>query len=169
MALDTKIQVGLTAALTSALDLVTSTSPLSYPKVWEWADGTGADQADKVWSDSGTITASGTVDIDLAGGITDAYGATITLARVKLLAVYAHTTNVNNIEVGNAAANGWTSWVDGGSTARVRVKPGGLLLGIAPDATAWPVTAGSADVLRLTNDAGSTSVAYDIVVVGASV
>jgi hypothetical protein len=36
------------------------------------------------------------------------------------------------------------------------------------EATAWPVTGGTGDLLKVTNSAGGTSVDYEIVVIGAS-
>ena len=67
--------------------------------------------------------------------------------------------------VGGAGSNGFTSWV-GDATDVVKVKPGGALILVAPDATGYAVTAGTGDLLTITNSAGSTSVTYDVVIMG---
>jgi hypothetical protein len=69
--------------------------------------------------------------------------------------------------VGGAAANQFLTWV-GAATHTVTVRPGGLFQLIAPDATAYAVTATTADLLRITNSGAGTSVTYDIVLLGAS-
>jgi hypothetical protein len=46
------------------------------------------------------------------------------------------------------------------------VKPGGMLVMTAPDATGLAVTAGTGDKLKLANSAGSTSVTYDVIILG---
>ncbi len=49
----------------------------------------------------------------------------------------------------------------------VKVKPGGAIALVAPDATGYAVTAGTADQLKVANSAGGTSVTYDIIIIGA--
>jgi hypothetical protein len=97
----------------------------------------------------------------------DAFGAAITFARIKTLAIAADAGNTNNVIVGNAATNGFVSWV-GAAAHTVTVRPGGVLLVAASDATAYVVTAGTADLLHIANSAGGSSVTYDVVLIGAS-
>lgn len=131
------------------------------------ASGVGANQADKCYSETKTLGASATYDLDLAGVLTDAYGAVLTFARVKLIAVFADSGNTNNVLVGAAAATQFIGPL-GSATDKANVRPGGCLCFFAPDATAWPVGAGATDFLRFTNGAAGTSVLFDIVIVGAS-
>ncbi len=166
MALTTRIPIGIVAGLTNPLDLATGVAELNYPKLFQWATGTGANQADRLFHDQRTLGASATESLDLAGGLTDPFGATITFARIKLLAVYAASGNTNLVQVGGAAANAFVNWVANSSDI-LNVRPGGLLLLAAPDSTAYAVTAGTGDLLKMTNSAGSTSVTYDIVLIGA--
>jgi len=167
MALTTRLQVIANAHLQSALDLVTAEAKLAKQWAVDLATGTGADQADKVFSDQRTLTASATEDLDLAGSLVDALGATITFARIKALIIRAASGNTNNVVIGAAGANPWTGPL-GGTTPTITLRPGGLVCLIAPDATAWAVTAGTGDLLKVANSAGSTSVTYDIVIIGAS-
>lgn len=165
MALDTRLELKLDSTQSSALDLTSRTSPLSYPYRKRLTNGTGANQASLVWSDQRTILASANDDIDLAGVLTDAFGATITFARIKTIVIKAADTNVNNVVVGGASST-FTTWVTGTNPA-VLVRPGGLLVLSAPDATAYVVTATSADTFRITNGGAGTSVVYDIILIGA--
>ena len=166
MALDTKLKLSLSSLLTGATDLQPRSAPLSYVVTKALTNGTGANQADRVFSDQRTIAASSNDDLDLAGTLTDAFGATVTFARVKLLLIKAADTNVNNVVVGGASST-FATWVTGTSPAVV-VRPGGTLLLAASDATAYAVTATSADVLRISNSGAGSSVVYDVVVIGAS-
>lgn len=170
MALTTKISLSVIATLTKALDLPTNTSPLAYPVIYDWDSGTGLDQADKVYQDHFSISASSEQLYDLAGSLEDAFGDVLTFARVKALYISADTGNTNDVMVGNAAANGWggtgTPW--NAVTNANRIRPGGSLLLVANSATAYPVTAGSADILRIFNSGAGTSVDGDLIIIGAS-
>lgn len=167
MTLDTKFHVELVADAASPLDLTSASSRLSFVRQINLATGTGANQSDRIWSDERTLTASSTEDLDLTGTLVDPFGATLTMARVKLVVVYALPGNTNNVVLGNAASNGWVGPF-GAATHTIAVKPGGLIAMIAPDATGWPVTAGTGDLLHVANSAAGTSVTYDIAVIGSS-
>jgi hypothetical protein len=167
MALSTNIRLQVLSDLTSALDLVTPIAPLNYLKTYQLDSGTGANQADKIWTDTRTLTASSTENLDLAGVLTDAFGATVTFARVKALIISANSLNTNDVVVGGAATNTFINWV-GDPTDKIKLKPGASFMLVAPDSTAYPVTAGTGDILLVANGAAGTSVTYDIVVIGAS-
>lgn len=166
MALTTRLSLSLLAALTNALDLSTPDDTLNYLKNIELATGTSANQADMLWHDRRTLSASATEDLDFAGSLTNALGATQTFARVKALVVYAATANTNNVNVTRPGSNGVPLFLAAGDG--IAVRPGGLFLAVAPDATAYAVTGGTGDLLTFTNSAGSTSVTYDVIVIGAS-
>lgn len=167
MPLTTRLQVTLEATHTSALDLATTTHPLAKAILEQWASGTGADQADQLWSDQRTINASSSENLDLAGSLTDAFGATITFARIKLILVIAADANTNDVAVGGAASNQFINWVANSSDI-VNVKAGGVLLLYAPGATGYAVTSGTGDQLKIANGGAGTSVTYQIVLIGAS-
>lgn len=167
MALTTLITARTKADHVSALDLGNATLALDVTATHDLASGTGADQADIAFSDRRTLTASATENLDLAGGLTDAFGATLTFARVKAIMVKASSSNTNDVVLGGAASNAFVNWV-GDATDTVKVKPGGSFLIVAPNATGYVVTAGTGDILKVANSAGSTSVVYDIIIIGAS-
>lgn len=168
MPLASQVNLTLAAQLDTALDLATASVPLSVSRAFSMANGTGLGQADKIFHDRRTLTASATEDLDLAGVLLDPFGAAITFARIKVLLIAADSANTNNVIVGNATTNGFISWV-GAATHTVTVRPGGLLLLAAADATSYAVTAGTADLLKILNSAGGTSVTYDVVLIGTSV
>jgi len=167
MALTTTLNVALNAVQTAAKDLTTVRAPLDYAKRIILANGTAAGQADQIWSDTRTITASGTDALDLAGSLVDALGATLTFARVKGLIVVAAAANTNDVVIGGAASNTFVNWV-GDATDKVKVKPGGVFCLFAPAATGYPVTAATGDQLLIANSSSGTSVTYDVVIIGAS-
>lgn len=166
MALNTRLNVQLDATQTSALDLVSATAPLSVGFRKTLTNGTLANQANLVWSDQRTIAASGNDDIDLAGTLTNVFGAAVVFARVKTIFIKAAAANTNNVVVGGASST-FTSWVTGTNPA-ILVRPDGSFHLSCSDATAYVVTATSADVLRISNSGAGTPVTYDIVIVGAS-
>ncbi len=167
MALTSGVNVQLDALLTSALDLSTVSSPLTIAQHYPLSSGTGANQADKAWSDTRTLAASGTENLDLAGVLTDAFGATITFVKVKAMLIRAASGNTNDVLVGGHATTAFVNWVSD-PTDVVVVKPGGLFLLVAPNAAGYGVTAATGDLLKVTNSAGTTGVTYDVAILGTS-
>lgn len=167
--LSTNLLIDLQAAHSpnTAFDLVGANGTHKLQNLFALASGVGAGQADRIFSDQRTIAPSGTDDLDLTGTLVDIFGATISMARVKLIEVRAAAANVNNVVIGAAAANQFFGPY-GANTHTENVRPGGLSLKIATDATAWVVTAGTGDLLRIANGGAGTSVVYDIVIIGAS-
>lgn len=165
MALNTRVLLDLSSELTAAFDLASGSVPLSLKRQFNWPSGTGANQADRIFHDQRTLAASGTEDLDLAGSLTDAFGATITFARVRGLIVYAAAANTNNVVVGGDT----NALLIGGAAAHtITVRPGGLFTLFAPDATGYAVTAGTGDILQVANSGSGTPITYDVVVIGAS-
>lgn len=167
MPMDTRLKLSVSAKLTNALDLLTSTADLAREYALTLATGTGAGQADLAWCDQNTLAASANVDLDLAGTLTGLLGGTATFARVKGLIVAAASTNTNNVVVGGAASNTWVGPF-GAATHTHAVRPGGWVGFGCSDATGWAVTAGTGDLLRIANSGAGTTVTYDIIVIGAS-
>lgn len=170
MALSSLVSVNVGGALSASLDLSASAA-VTLAKAYSasLSTGTAAGQADKIYFDNNTLSASATLDVDLAGALTDALGNAATFARVKAIVVAAAAGNTNNVIVGGAASNGFVTPF-GGATHTVTVRPGGFLVlacGIG-DATGYVVTAATGDLLRISNSGAGTSVTYDLVVIGAS-
>jgi hypothetical protein len=160
-----KVTVQLDAILTNAVGLAAVQANLSRGLGQPMATGTGANQWDKVYSEVAK-SLSGNYDLDLAGVLLDVFGGVITFARVKAIVAFADPSNTGDVLVGAAAANAFFGPF-GSATDKVRVRPGGALCLFAPDATAWAVTAATADILRFAPSAGTQLV--DFAILGASV
>jgi hypothetical protein len=153
---------------TSLLDLGTATLPVNVRQAVNFLSGVGAGQADTVFSDRRTLAASATENLDLAGTLLDAYGATLTYAKVKGLYIAASASNVNSVVVGAAATNPWATLLS--ATGTISLRPGSFFLAAAGqlDATGYGVTAATADLLKVANSGAGTSVIYDVVLIGTS-
>lgn len=132
-----------------------------------FTNGSGANQVDRIYTETRTITASSSATLDLAGVLADPFGATITFARIKAILIFADAANANNVVMGAAASNQFVGPF-GDASDTLSTKPGGTTVLIAPDATGWPVTGGSTDQLKFANSAAGTSVTYDLVILGSS-
>lgn len=168
MALNLTANLVVAAKMTGIQDLGGSvTAGLSRSYSATLTDGALAGQVNELWFDQRTLAASGTEDLDLAGALMDPLGGTAVFVRVKGLIVSAAAANTNNVVVG-AAANAWAALLN--STGTVSLRPGATLAVFAgaADATGYVVTAGTGDLLKVANSAGSTGVTYDIIVFGAN-
>jgi len=173
MSLSAVVKASLNATLTRALDIVSGSAVTNPTFAATFTDGAGANQVNKIWSDTRTITASGSEEIDLTGStgspavtMTDVYGQTVTFARIKGIYVAASSANTNNVNVSRGSSNGCTLFLANGDGLQVR--PGGVFLWCAQDATGVAVTNSSSDILTIANSSSGTSVTYDIVIIGAS-
>lgn len=169
MPLKSKLELTVVANLTAALDLASASVPLSKVYRTSLLSGTGAGQADKIFYDQRTLNASATENLDLAGTLVDALGATFTLAKVKGLIVAAAAANTNNVLVGGDVTNTFFPMF-GAETDSVIVRPGGVFAVFCGegDAAGYAVTAGTADLLKVANSGGGTPVTYDVIIIGTS-
>lgn len=165
MPLSATITVDFQAALTRALDLVTGASPLAYRKSFPFTNGAGANQAQHLFHDRRTLTASGSEDLDMAGSLVDIYGNTLTFSTIKAMLFFLPSTAGGDLTVTAKATNGFATWVGAAGDA-VKIKPGGLLLLLAPGADGYAVTAGTGDLITVTNGDGAASVDYDVILMG---
>lgn len=166
MALTATVKASVNASLTKTADFESAASAIAHAFAITFSDGTAAGQADRIFKDTRTLAASATEDLDLSGSLTNIYGETVAFADVRAILVTADSGNTNNVNVTRPASNGLPVFLAAGDG--VAVRPGGAWLYVAADATAIPVTAGTGDLLTLTNSAGSTSVTYSITIIGAS-
>lgn len=148
-------------------DLGSPKMPVGIEKMLSLFEGTDAtNKANILFSDRRTLAASANEDIDLAGALADAFGATITAAEIVAIFISAASGNTNNVNVTRPASNGFAGpFLAAGDG--VSVRPGEWQPFVSQ--SGWAVTAGTGDLLNVANSAGSTSVTYDIVVVGRTV
>lgn len=161
------VQLLLQSLLTKTFDLTVPQAQLPVNKLITLLNGTGANQADLAYWDTVNLAASGSTTLDLNGSLTDALGVAVNFLRIKLFYLFAYSTNANTVVIGNAAANQFVGWF-GAAAHTEAVRPGGLSLHVAPDATAFSVTAGTGDQLKIANGGAGTAVDFDLVLIGAS-
>jgi len=155
-------------------------------EVIAFANGNSANQATGMYRDRRTLTAAtGTDQLDLAGGITDKFGNTLTFAQINVLII----RNLGLAASGNdgsssdswteaagqdllvfgagAGANGWEGPLND-QDATLRVRSGGILPLFAP-VDGYRVIAGSRDTLQILwagSAASGGDIEYDIIVLG---
>lgn len=128
------------------------------------ASGTGFGNADLAFSDQRTLASAASENLDLAGSLVDGLGQTITAAKIKGLLIEADASNTTNITVGGAASNGLQAFF-GATTHTIVLQPGDRFVWVSK--TGWPVTAATADLLKVANGSGATGI-YRVKIIGAS-
>ena len=172
MSLTANSKLSVSATLVSALDGRNARDPVELggfasPPSTAWTSGTGANQVDLMFSDQRTISTSANDDLDLSGVLLDAFGATLTCARIKLIYIKNVSANAATvIQIDQTVANDWSTLFGGG--AIIPILKGAYVFHEDPSAAGWVITAGTADILRITNNDGSNAALYDILILGAS-
>lgn len=165
---DLSLNISLRGSQTKVVDLGGLTFPIQIGKTLAYANGTGAGQADRLYTDTNTLAASANVDLDLAGALTDVFLDSVVFAKVKAIFVSADAGNTNNVVIGGAAATQFVGFF-GAATHTASVRPGGFFSTGCTDATGWTVGAGASDLLRFANSGAGTSVTYTVAIIGTSV
>ena len=164
-AVTTSIQLMVKGDLTATSGLAASSAPSIVQRTLALANGVSAGQADMVWSDRRQIAASTTEDLDVDdGGLTDAFGTTFTIAKLKILVIVADGSNTNNLVVLGDANS--VPILDT-AAATIDVEPGGILV-IASPAAGYAVTASTGDIVQVANGGGGSVVDYDVLIIGTS-
>jgi hypothetical protein len=164
MGLTTKLKAGIEYRLTAAPDLGSAEAKYAGAAAVDLASGTGDNQASKVFSDTRTLAASASEDLDLAGTLTNPLGVAVVFTSIKALFIKAAAGNTNNVVVGGASATQFQGPF-GAVEDTIAIPPGGQLLVSAPKA-GWAVGAGTADLLKLANSSSGTGVTFEIVICG---
>jgi hypothetical protein len=130
-------------------------------------DGTGANQADRMFADQRTLADGGTENLDCSGLLAPFFGGTpIALLRLKAFLFYSLPTNTTNLTVSRGPSNGALLFT-ALSSGVAAIKPGAMFLWCDPSAAAVAVTATSADLITVTNSAGAAAT-YDVYIIGSS-
>lgn len=164
MTLEANFTQSVKAEMINDLDVGEASYPVAFAAINAFTNGAGADQANQIFTDSRTLGPSATEDLDLSGVLVDAFGATILFTRIKAILIQAVKANTNNVEVTREATNGVPLFIAAGDG--IALTPGASFGAAFPDVNGVPVTAGTGDLLTITNSAGSTSVTYTIVIIG---
>lgn len=129
-----------------------------------FTDGTGLNQANNQFSDRRTLTTGANESLDLAGGLTNAFGVTLTFTKIKAIIIQALSTNTTDLTV-SRPANGLPFFAASGDALVLR--PGGIFVLTDPSAAGITVTAGTGDLLNIANAAGASAF-YDIIIFGTT-
>jgi hypothetical protein len=130
----------------------------------ELAQGTAANQADKVAQLLLSIGTGATNNLDLAGGVTDVFGVTTTFVKCKGLRIKNRSTNTTAITIGNGT-NPFVGWF-GAAAHTVILEPGDEIWLFSPGA-GKTVTASTGDILKIVNASGATA-EVEVDVIGTS-
>ncbi|MFZ5674286.1 MAG: hypothetical protein ACOZAM_15095 [Pseudomonadota bacterium] len=159
MGLTAELRLKFKARQTGANDLGTPEFNAALEAFFQFANGTGADQADLLFADSRNVLASSNDDIDLAGSLSSVYGTTITAAEMVALIIKNKSTT-QTLTVG-AGSNPWISWLIATGDG-IKIPPRGAFMLVSPDAAGLgAVVAATGDILRVANGSGSAA-DYDI-------
>lgn len=165
--LKTVVTAQIDAVYKNLLDISTPTDSFQKKSKIELTNGTGANSADLMFHDQRTLAASGTENLDLAGSLVNPLtGEVMTFVEVRAVLVTAASGNTNSVQVTRPSTNGAPLFI-GGSDG-INVRPGGLFMWAAPADGGLTVTAGTGDLLTVTNTGAGTPVTYDIVIIGTS-
>jgi hypothetical protein len=172
--LTSSVLVRVRADLTAAVGLASETkAPVTLERLLVMENGTGASQANVVWTDQRTIAASSSETLDFKGSLTNALGEAFTPAKIRAIIISAASANTNNVVVGGDAATAIPLLSCSGAgcataTSTFAIQPNGLWLHTFPAAAGLAVTASTGDILTVANSGSGTSVTYSIIVIGTA-
>ena len=171
MDLVSKILVQFQGTGTKTGAIQTGTSALKHTFSQALADGTSTLQADIVYAERKVIVAAADYDLDLHGVLEDIFGDAATFEKVKGLLVINRSESQTVptdaiVAVGGIGATGWFGCFNANAD-KVLLPAPGVFAWSAPSA-GIEVTAGTADILRFTNEDGADQAEIDIVLIGTS-
>jgi len=165
--LSSKLKVTLDEAASDQVGLTPVSGKVSRAPAWTWPSGSGAGQADRIYTAAITIPPGEETLLNLGdGSLTDMFGAAIVFTTVRALYLTNGATNDGPILMGGGATNGWPGPLLS-SNDGLTVRPGGAAVCIAPDLQGFVVSAGLTDVLRLVNN-GTVPGTAELILIGTS-
>lgn len=164
--LETIFQFNLLATLSGLADgFGPDKLRLSMPfPVSTLTDGSGLNQANKVYKGKLTIPNGSATTLDLSGSLLDPQGNVLSFTRIAGIAIYnANTASGDTLTIGDAASHAWEGWTTNiGSTEDI--GPEGVWLKWEPSAAGMPVTNGSQDLLQIAAPGSNDVIAYVMIV-----
>jgi hypothetical protein len=160
MPLNAQLTLSIMAHETSSGDLSRTlrATPASYSL--SLADGTGANQAQVVWSASRTAATTGE-SLDLRSLSDTRDGAAVTVSFTAVKAIYVRNTHAtNSLLIGGSTIGGFVGLPFSSGLA---AAPGGAYFFTSPSGSGFAVN-GNSWIARFTGSGGSCT--YDIVLIG---
>jgi hypothetical protein len=164
MALNAQILLSILAHESDAGDISRTLRATPTTYALALTNGTGANQAQVVWSDARTVPAGGQDDVILTN-LTDDRGS-VAFTAVKALYIRStHATQSVQMVLGDGIQGSWLSGPgyasDSGCTGEVNIAAGGCLFFSDPTAAGAGVQSGATIVIT-----GAPGATYDIVLIG---
>jgi hypothetical protein len=160
------LSVGIHAKQTGTADLGTPQILVDILKEIDFTPGTASvNQANVLFSDTRTLTASSNENLDVAGILADALGAVINAAEIVAIYIAAAPGNTNDVQVTRPASNGVPLFLAAGDG--FALGPGDFSLRTYRNGVT--VTPATGDLINIANGGAGTSVTYDIVIIGRTV
>jgi hypothetical protein len=160
MSLTSELSIRLRATQLGSNDFGGSFSP-TMEALLQTSFGTAANQANLLFIDERTVTTAANDDLDLAGVLTSAFGATITA--VELVAIFiinaprSGAANTTALTIGGGS-NPVVGFLAGTTPTVGPIQPGGFFcIGAGHASGIGAVTAGTGDILRITNASGASA------------
>lgn len=166
MTLTANMQITIESTQIGAGALANPEQRIRKVKRRSWESGTANGKVDIQYSATRTLAASANEDLDLAGVLAEAFGATFTAVEIASLYIEADAANVNNVVFGPASTNGFLGPF-GAATHRLTLGPDQFFAMPAPTA-GWAVTAGTGDKINIANSGAGSSVTYTIHILARS-
>ncbi len=138
-------------------------------KMFSMTEGVSGGQANQCFFDERTVATAANDDLDLAGALASAFGATLTMAKIVAIFIInaprVGAANTTNLTIG-AATNPFLGFLGGTTPTIGPIRPGGFVFIGCPDNVTGigAVTAATADILRIANSAGA-SATYQIAII----
>lgn len=172
MSLTSTIVTQFTGKETAGGDLKSGSIETALARVTKTlADGSGLNQANRLFADSGSLAGAANATFDLFdfNGAKDGQGNTFALTKIKAIVVRNKATDAGAIlRVGGEGTTAAFMSVNGSDTVHIAdVAPGGELVLVAPSAAGYAVADSTNHLLKLANQSGSVALAFDIVILGA--
>lgn len=162
-ALTSKVIFTLQTQYTGSAGLGTSTETMNLDYAISLTNGTGANQANVVYSASRSLAddANEVLDFYASGSLTDAFGTALTIETLKILIVYNTSTEATlKIGGGAVACNIFAAVGD-----ILSLPPGGKFMYSAPDATGLDITTNK-DFNFLHDGQGTSALVYKVIAIG---
>jgi hypothetical protein len=157
----------------SSSDLGASNFKYSTQWLKTFANGSGIDQASKVYVKTSTLAGSGTLTIDLDSTLTGPLGS-VSFTRIYGIFVRRTDTPVASTQDENVTIGGdWilTKYLVPGADTLAAVtlplRPGALWVYVSPDATGTAVTASTGDEITFTNASSADSTTLNVLILGS--
>lgn len=163
MALTAQLDLTMNLTYTAAKDLSTVTDTISLSRGKTFTNGTGANKANVLFHDQRTLADGANETIDLQDGtLTDTLGTALTMDILRAIYIKNNSTDASLL-IGGAVATQLGLFAD--TSDILTLPPGGEFFMTAPDATGIDTTTNS-DLKLEHNGTGTSSLTYDIIVVG---